>query len=446
MKRAFIGLLLIFVVFVSYAQHTFSGVIEGYPNRELNICTQFGEESKMVQTIRTGSNGNFTYKFFDSEIGLYRIYLENQSYFDIIYNNEDVHIKTRPENPQYNMEVIQSVENAQLYDYYVENYIYDYKIDVLTQMLEIYPDGKFYKRVQKELSKEIKLKNRHIDKVIKQNPESFAGRYLTAFRIIPVPEKYSEPEKISYLKEKYFEFYKMEDTVLLHSDAYNEIVLNYFKIFRSNDQDVYYNAAKTILDEIFFGEPAIFNFVLEYILSGFESLSLDEAAAKISVDYGDLCSDGNETLKMRIKNNTALAVGATAPDFTAQTVSGKEYTLSEMEKDYTLIIFWATWCQHCQITMPHLAASKNIFAKANMDIIAVSIDSEEEELDAFLKENEMPWEVICEYKGWDGDIVIDYAVFATPWMIIVDKDMKIVAKPYNEEKLFDFLEEIIYEN
>ncbi|MDD3741607.1 MAG: hypothetical protein PHH30_10220, partial [Bacteroidales bacterium] len=61
----------------------------------------------------------------------------------------------------------------------------------------------------------------------------------------------------------------------------------------------------------------------------------------------------------------------------------------------------------------------------------------------FLKENQMPWDVLCEYKGWDGQIVVDYAIFATPSMYIVDKELNIIAKPYNEERLYDELEKIL---
>lgn len=444
MKKILILALVKLLAVFSFGQHTFSGVIENYSNHELNVCSQFGEESKLIETIISGSGGNFSFQFSDSsEVGLYRVYLENQSYFDIIYNKENIHIRTRVENPQYNMEVIESEENVQLYSYLVENYVFDYKIDVLTQMLDIYPEGKFFARVEKELQKEIKQKNKNINKVIKSNPDSFAGRYLKAFRVIPVSEKLSDAEKIEYLEEKYFDYYKMDDLDLLNSNAYNEIVLNYFKIYKSNNQDIYYKAGKKVLDEIFFGEPAIFNFVFEYILSGFESLGLDESAAKISVEFGDLCSEGNESLKMRIKSNTDLAVGELAPEISTKTIDGQDFVLSDMEKDYTLIIFWATWCQHCNVALPRLAAAGNVFDSADMDIVTVSIDSEKDVLDAYLTENKLPWKVVCEYKGWDGKIAIDYAVFATPLMVIVDKNMNIVAKPYNEERLYNFLETVI---
>jgi peroxiredoxin len=433
----------IFWGLLANAQHSFTGVIESYSNKGLTICQQFGDESKVIAQIRTGSNGNFHYLFEDEAVGLYRIFLVNEDSFDIIYNNEDVHVKTRAENPQYNLEVVKSEENTQLYSYLVNNYIYDYKIDVLNQLLEIYPDGKFYNTIQKELIKEKKLKNKNITKVIKTNPESFAGRYIKTLREIPVPVKFNDLQKIEYLKNKYFEFYDFTDKALINSDAYTNLVLNYFKLFKSNDQQVYYQAAKTILDEIFFGEPAIFSHVFEYILTGFESLSLDEAAYNLSVEYGDLCSDDNEQLKLRIKSNTELAIGSHAPDFTVTTVSGEDYTLSEMKTDYTLLVFWATWCTHCEVALPRLAAAKSVFKEARMEIVAVSVDSERSELEAYLQENNLPWKTICQCEGWDGSIAVDYAVFATPLMIIVDKNMRIVAKPYNEEKLYDYLEEII---
>lgn len=436
-------LILSFTVGRLYGQYVFTGVIERYNERDLTICTQFGDESKIVEIVKTNRNGEFNFNMDNQTVGLYRIYLDTQNFFDIIFNNESIELKTMVENPQYNMEILKSEENKQLYSYIIANYISQYKIDVLTELLDIYPDGKFRNKVESELKKEIKLQNKDLESAIKKDSESFAGRYLVCYREITVPSRYNDLEKTEYLKKNYLELYKFNDLSLLNSNAYNTIVLNYFKLFRSNDPEVYYMAGRDVLDYIFFEDPKIFNSIFEYILSGFESLGLDEQAAKLSVEFGDLCSDGNDNLKMRIKGNTELSVGKKAPDFSIATLSGKQYTLSEMKTNYTLIIFWATWCEHCKITMPRLAAASNIFKEANMDIITVSIDSDEDVLRNFLDQNEIPWEVICEYKGWDGNIVVDYAIFATPSMYIVDKNLNIIAKPYNEERLYNELEKIL---
>ncbi len=425
------------------AQYSLSGRIEGYMRRELNVCTQFGDESKIIEILRTDLNGNFNFNFDNQEIGLYRVFLDTQDSFDVIFNNEDVEISTKIDNPQYNLSVVKSAENTQLYSYIVEKYIFDYKIDVLSQLVEIYPDGKFRKKAESELRKEISLKNKNVDRVIKENPNSFAGRYLVYFKDLPISTKLNDFEKNEYLKENYLKSFKIQDVALINSDAYTNVVLNYFKLFKSNNPDIYYTAGKDVLDYVYFEDPAIFSFLFEYILTGFESLSLNEPAARLSLEFGDVCSGGSESLKLRIKSNIELSIGKKAPDLSGKTTTGKDFKLSEMKSDYTLVIFWATWCEHCQITLPRLAAAGNIFKEAKIDIVAVSIDSDEDVLKNYLVENQLPWDVICEYKAWEGKIVLDYSVFATPSMFLIDKDMNIVAKPFNEEKLYDELERIL---
>jgi len=442
MRNLLLGLFVL-IASTGFAQYSLKGRIEGYGRRDVNICTQFGDEGKLVKTVKTDLNGSFEFSFEGQEKGLYRLFLDSEDYFDLIFYNENIEFTTKMANPQYNLQVLVSEENIQLYSYLVENYISDYKIDVLTQMLDIYPDGKFRNKVESELAKEKKQKNKNVDKAIKQNPNSFTGKYLVYFKEISVPSKYNEAEKAEFLRKNYLKNYKMSDIELLNSNAYQTVVINYFKLFRSNDPETYYLAAKEVMDYIFFEDPKIVNSVFEYILAGFESLGLDEQAAKLSLDFGDVCSDGDGSLKMRIKSNTELSIGKKAPDFTTTTLGGKEFTLSEMTTEYTLIIFWATWCEHCQVTMPRLATAGSIFAEADMQVVAVSIDSDEAVLRSFLIENQMPWDVICEYKGWDGDIVINYAIYATPTMYIVDKDLNIIAKPYNEDRLYIELEKIL---
>ena len=48
-----------------------------------------------------------------------------------------------------------------------------------------------------------------------------------------------------------------------------------------------------------------------------------------------------------------------------------------------------------------------------------------------------------DFLGWEGKIVTDYAVYATPSMFIVDRNMNIVAKPITGEQLFSEVEKLI---
>jgi peroxiredoxin len=321
-----------------------------------------------------------------------------------------------------------------------------YKIDVLKQFLDLYPEGKFYQATEKELNKEINNKNKSINKIISQNKESFASKYIRFLREFPIPSKYdNNVEKTAYTKENYWNYYKMNDVDLLNSNAYTTVVVNYFKLLRPFNEQSYYNAARTIMDNVFFEDTEISAYVFEYILSRFEMMEFYDATSKLSYEYGNVCkeNDDDNNLKLRIKSNTELAIGKKASDFSSQTISGGQYTLSSMEKDYTLIVFWASWCDHCAAMLPELA--ENISYFTNVDLITVSLDAEENDLKAFIAEKKLSsgLKIICDYQGWKGKIVLDYAVYATPVMFIVDKDLNIVAKPYNEERLIKELNKLL---
>jgi peroxiredoxin len=397
----------------------------------------------LVETIVTDSNGEFLYNFDDNEFGLYRIYLENDETFDIVYYNEDIEIVTLPKNPQHNMMVIKSEENKQLYEYLSANSEYEYKIEVLDQFINIYPDGKFLETVKNELKKELENKNKNIIKAINQNPKSFAGRYLSYFKEFMFPAKYSDLQKREYIKSEYLSNYKLNDLEMLNSDAYNHLVITYLKQAGANNSTLYYQSAEKIMNKVMSENPKISKFILEYILSGFEIMGFQQEAVSLSLKFGDLCSDDDENFKIRIKNNIKLAVGENAPDFSHTTISGKNYTLSNMTANYTIIIFWATWCEHCKATLPKLAKDMHVFGQVDVDLIAISVDTDRVILNEFLNENEFPFEIICDFKGWDGDIVKDYAIYATPMIFIVDKELKIVSKPFNESRLYNEITRIV---
>ena len=438
--------LFVLLSFYSFAQYKLSCRIENYAHREVKAFTQFGDESKYIGTVQTNINSAFEFSFDEREIGLYRFYLDNDEHFDLIFNNENIQISTSVENPVYNMKVVESDENFQLYEFLKKDFLYKYKIQILDQFNSIYPDETFIKTVEKEKEKQIKEKNNLLFKVIKINKNSFAGNYLTYFKEIKAKENLSPEKKQEFYSKEYLKSYDFSNVLMLNSNAYQKVVLDYFKLFRANDPDIYYLAGKDVLDHIFFEEPVIFNIIFEFILNGFETIGLIEQASQLSLEFGDLCGDASDNLKARIKANTELSIGKQAPDFTTKTLDGQVYTLSKMKSNYTLVLFWATWCGHCQFTIPHFAEAQQLFDVANIDIVAISLDTDETELKDFLNKNPFPWNVACDYKSWDGKVVLDYSIYATPIMYLVDKNMTIVAKPYDEQKLFQEIEKILYKN
>lgn len=114
-----------------------------------------------------------------------------------------------------------------------------------------------------------------------------------------------------------------------------------------------------------------------------------------------------------------LATGDTPPDFTADSLAGVEYTLSELDKP-VVIDFWATWCPPCRASIPSLVEFYESY-KDQVYVLGISLDDEdkEEEVLGFMEANNMAYPVIHDYAR---AISTPYAIRGIPTMILINTD------------------------
>ena len=63
-----------------------------------------------------------------------------------------------------------------------------------------------------------------------------------------------------------------------------------------------------------------------------------------------------------------------APDFSLQSLDGREINLRQHRGNYVLINFWATWCGPCKMEMPSLEKVYQRFKSKNFSLLAISND------------------------------------------------------------------------
>ena len=140
----------------------------------------------------------------------------------------------------------------------------------------------------------------------------------------------------------------------------------------------------------------------------------------------------------------AISVGSLAPDFTQPDTSGKAVNLSNFRGKYVLIDFWASWCGPCRAENPNLVKNYHQYKDKNFTILGVSLDrpnGKDAWLNAIHKDH-LEWPHVSELKGWNADIVKQFAIQVVPQNFLIGPDGKVLAKNIRGENLDKKLAEI----
>ena len=136
------------------------------------------------------------------------------------------------------------------------------------------------------------------------------------------------------------------------------------------------------------------------------------------------------------KIQDSLAAGAVFPDFAEKDLNGKPLSVAALKGKVVLVDFWATWCPPCRAELPNVIATYKKHHSEGFEIIGVSLDSEREKLDAFLKQQDgMTWPQYFDGLGWSNKLAGKYGVQSIPFAVLVGPDGKIIGKDLRGEDL-----------
>ena len=108
-------------------------------------------------------------------------------------------------------------------------------------------------------------------------------------------------------------------------------------------------------------------------------------------------------------------------DLRGQTVDASQYRGKTL-----LVTFWATWAGPAKRDLPELAKLHAKFKAKGFEVLAVNLDNEKADLDAFLQASPLPWPQIFEPGGMESRPAVEFGIISLPTMILVDPDGKVI--------------------
>jgi thiol-disulfide isomerase/thioredoxin len=115
-------------------------------------------------------------------------------------------------------------------------------------------------------------------------------------------------------------------------------------------------------------------------------------------------------------------VGQAAYSFNLDLLDGKKFHLADRKGHVVVLDFWATWCGPCMQSMPLVDGVVREFADKGVELIAVNMEEQPEQIKAMLERHKLKVTVALDR---DGVVAAKYAVTAIPQTVIIDKEGKV---------------------
>jgi len=450
MKQILAFLLVLTSAVASGQGFTIDGTLPGLSNENVYLMSIRGDSRKIVDTATTDQTGSFEFKLKDDfPVGQYAVITGPKQMIELIFNDENIRFVSTGNSDLDQVQIVESVENMIYYNYLTAKGEILYKLDLLDPILQYYPkQDTFYSQALNEARVLQSFLNQKAETLIENNPNTIAARFIRVDKPVFADPALSKEEQKEYLKSHYFTDMDFLDTILTRSNILTSKIISYMGLYqhpgmtKEEMEDQLLIAVDTVMERAFVDQQ-IYEFVIDFLINGFEHIGFEKGLKFIADKnmLNEFCvnTERKKELENKIELIKKLAIGEPAPDFKTVDINGDTIHLDDIQAQTTILAFWASWCPHCDETLPKLKKYYDPQNTGKLQIVAVSIDQSEDDLKKAIAKNDYNWVNITELKGWEGPVVQEYGVVATPTFFVLDKDKKIIAKPVRFDELEKYL-------
>jgi len=452
MKNLFV-LLFIFSGFHLFAgKYTITIKVNGMPQSAILLTDFYGDKNSIMDTAKTDANGIAVFSLPENQHqGMYKLVLQNDKYVDFLFNKENVSLETTISDVKSALKIIDSKENSVYFSFIHLQETTKKKMDVLQYAMDNYPQSEpFLQQIIAEYNKERDSYYLSIKKLTTENPSSYAAKLIVAKTELYPDISLNQFSRIGYKRAHWFDKINFADSSLFYTNILTDKAISFLGLFANKyySPEQQTSLLKVAIDTIMMKSKITkksYDFMINFMINGFEQMGKDKLVDYIATKYTEEQTCEHEgvktTLERKILTHTKLIEGSDAPAFSGVSDKGVSVSLDNYANKTCMLVFWATWCPHCQQNLPEI---KKIYDKRidkSFDLITISLDSNKTDWKSYITDLNFNTNInICSGKGWDDVNAANYDVYATPSIFII-KNKKIIGKPYDLESLQILLKE-----
>ena len=268
-------------------------------------------------------------------------------------------------------------------------------------------------------------------------------------------EDAENPSMARYLwyKSHYFDNIELENPASLRTPFFFERINYYITKLTPNHPDSICISLDTILNRLK-SEPENFKYYLSHFLNDYASskvVGYDAVYVHLVDNYyaqGMAPWIDEENLARLIDNAEKIRpvlIGKIAEDITVYDEMNNPITLSEIDYEYLVLLFWSPDCPHCKKTMPYFIEFDKKWRDKGVRTFAICSKHKDKVNDCweYVNEKDMLGFINGADKFHRSRFKLKYNVQSTPKIFILNKEREILMKNVGGEQLEQVMQEIL---
>jgi len=291
-------------------------------------------------------------------------------------------------------------------------------------------------------------------KINKKYPGSFAGDVLCKMLVVKTSREHfgtiSVGIRTNYILEHFFDNWNFKDRRFVYNPFVGEAIKYYLNTIYPKENDYDRNPAERLTKSVniimsrAYQDTIVEDYVVNYLIDYFLRRGPGEIILFLYENYLEACTlELNEKTLERIKELNNLKLGHKAPEFTLPNEYGTPVSLSSVTgKGPVMLIFWASWCNHCKTEVPKFYDVFMEYKDRGFRTLAVSLDDDKAQWLSFISMHKLGWTNVSDLKKFMSDVSRLYFIYNTPTIFLIDKDGNIIAKNMRPQELREQLEKL----